>query len=201
MEDHQNCGIVITNHRTHNRKTGEIQECKAYIDRSMALQQAFFKGHTAVCNATIMYRKSLIDKYLNLDDFIRYQFTLQDWNTWVILSAYSNVDIMNISTATFGIETESITRPRDYNSIIERHKKELVCYKYVCSLFPNQLQFDQQGWDSYINHLLLSMAYRKCDYNNAKKYGLGQKSIKGICSQCRILFWCFVFLKRLKSNV
>ena len=34
MESHTNCNICITNHRTHNRDTGIIKECKAKINFS-----------------------------------------------------------------------------------------------------------------------------------------------------------------------
>ncbi len=200
MREHPDCGMVITHHRTHNRKTGKIEECKAYIKRDMPLQQALFKGHTAFCNATIMYRKSLIDAHLNLDDFIAHQFTLQDWNTWIILSAYSPMDIIDVSTATFGIETISITRPESYESLISRFNKELDCYKYVCGLFPKELIFNQADWDSHVNNLLFSMAFRKGDFARAKEYGANRTNktgIKYLCSQNRVLFYLFCWSKKL----
>ena len=40
MRAHPECNILITNHRTHNRLTGEIKECKAEIDRSVDIQTA-----------------------------------------------------------------------------------------------------------------------------------------------------------------
>ncbi len=200
MREHPDCGMVITNHRTHNRKTGEIKEHKAYIKRDMPLQQAFFKGHTAFCNATIMYRKSLIDEHLNLDDFISHQFALQDWTAWTILSAYSPLDIIDISTATFGIETISITRPDTYETLLNRMNRTLNDYKYCCKLFPNELIFEQSGWDEYVNHLLFSMAFNKCDFKRAQEYSknlTNKKGIKYICSQNKLLFYLFCWGKKI----
>ena len=34
MRAHSKCNILITNHRTHNRSTGEISECKAEIEHT-----------------------------------------------------------------------------------------------------------------------------------------------------------------------
>ena len=40
MESHSGSNVLITDHRTHNRATGEIKEYKAFIDRSIPLQDA-----------------------------------------------------------------------------------------------------------------------------------------------------------------
>ena len=143
MESHPESNVLLTNHRTHNRSTGEIKECKAYIDRTMPLQEAIDSGHTAYCNATIMYRADFIKKYLPLDDFIKYHFYLQDWTAWIILAGYTDFDIIEESTATWCIETVSITRPIEYEKLQERLEKEFFGYKYVHDMFPN-LRWDEQ---------------------------------------------------------
>jgi glycosyltransferase involved in cell wall biosynthesis len=206
LETHPDENVLITNHRTHHRDTGVITEEEAYIDRSIPLQQAFFKGRERFCNATILYRKDFLVEHLNLDDFIKYQFTLQDWNTWIILSAYTDFHILPVSTATFGVETESITRPKSYASIINRFTKEKECYKYVCNLFPEDLPFDENGYDVYVNGILLGLAYKKMDYRNAHKYGSvmksqGSNSLKVRCTQNRIPFYAFWLLQKLKSLI
>lgn len=202
MESHPTENVVITNHRCHHRDTGVITEEKAWIDRSMPLQQAFFHGHQRFCNATVMYRRDFLIEHLKLDDFINYQFTLQDWNTWMILSAYTDFYIMPISTATFGMETESITRPKTYESIINRFTKEKECYKYVCDLFPIDCPFDEKGWNSYVNSILLNQAFKQKDYPKANEFGkkTGSKSLKVFCSKNRILFWIYTWLKRIKNS-
>ncbi|MDR3704388.1 MAG: glycosyltransferase family 2 protein [Paludibacteraceae bacterium] len=199
-------GVLHTNYRNHNRETDEIKEVVVSNDVfDMPMQKVIFTGKFRCCNATIMYRKELIDKYLPLDDYIKYQFTLQDWNTWIILAAYTEFYCLPVSTATFGIETESITRPKTYNQIEVRLKKEKECYKYVCQLFPNVLLFDEKGYDSYVNNTLLNLAFRKFDYKSARKYAnlifaLGSRNIKVICSEYILLFYLYAFLKKMKSS-
>jgi len=46
MESHEGCNICITNHRTHNRHTGQILECEAIIDRNIPIQNAMWGGVT-----------------------------------------------------------------------------------------------------------------------------------------------------------
>jgi glycosyltransferase involved in cell wall biosynthesis len=206
MESHPSENVVITNHRCHHRDTGVINEEKAWIDRSMPLQQAFFHGHERFCNATVMYRKDFLFNHVNLDDYIKHQFTLQDWNTWMILSAYTDFYIMPISTATFGMETESITRPKTYESIINRFTKEKECYKYVCDLFPIECPFDENGWNSYVNRLLLSLAYKKYDFKSAKIFGSLLLSTNNInlkikCSTNALMFYGYCMALKIKSKI
>lgn len=199
MESNPECNMCITNHRTHNRTTGEIVEHKAWVDCSMPLQQAFFSGHTAFCNATIMYRADFLKAHLPLDDFINQHFYLQDWTAWVILSAYTDIDILPYSTATFGIETVSITRPDTYERLQNRMEKELGCYKYCCEMFPN-LGFDEVGWYSYVDHLMLGLAYKRREYFYAKKYAkkIGGHSVKVLCARTWSTFWMYCLLRGLK---
>ena len=204
MESHPDENVIITNHRNHNRETGVITEERAWIDRSVTLQQAFFQGKQRFCNATIMYRAEFLRKHLNLDDFIKYQFTLQDWNTWIILSAYSDFTILPVSTATFGIETESITRPATYEKIQERFRKEKECYQYVCNLFPNDLPFDERGYDTYVYGVLLNLAYKKRDYKSARQYSgdlnnIGASNLKIKSARNPVFFHLFWLFKKMKS--
>lgn len=202
MEAHPESNVLLTNHRTHNRTTGEIKECKAYIDRTMPLQEAIDGGHTAYCNATIMYRADFMKKYLPLDDFIKYHFYLQDWTAWMILAGYTDFDIIEDSTATFGIETVSITRPMDYANLQERLDKEYFGYKYVHDMFPN-LTWDEPGWYKYVDAMMMKLAYKRGDYRKAKEYAkkYGGHSVRVLCAQTWLSFHMFRWAKKLKCKV
>lgn len=200
MESHSESNVLITNHRKHNRTTGEIKEYKAYIDRTMPLQVAIDCGHTDYCNATIMYRTNFIKKHLPLDDFIKYHFFLQDWTAWIILAGYTDFDIIEDSTATFGVETESITRPMEYAKLQERLDKEFFGYKYVHDMFPN-LPWDEPGWYKYVDAMMMNLAYKRGDYRKAKEYAkkYGGHSVKVLCVKTWLSFQLFRLLKRLKK--
>jgi glycosyltransferase involved in cell wall biosynthesis len=204
LEAHPEYGVCHTDYRNHNRESGKIEEVVvSNITFDVSLQQAIFTGRFKCCNATMMYRKGLIDKYINLDDYIKYQFTLQDWNTWIILSKYTDFYCLPVSTATFGIETESITRPMSYEKTELRFRSEKVCYQYLCNLFPEDLPFDNVGWDTYVLSVLLNQAYSKCDYKSAHKYSLllkvhGYINIKTKCALNVLSFYLFLFFKKLK---
>jgi len=202
LESHPEYGVCYTNYRNQNRELNQIEEVVVSNDKfNIPLYKAIFVGKFRCCNATMMYRKELFDRYINLDDYINYQFTLQDWNTWIILSYYTDFYCLPISTATFGVETESITRPLSYEKIEQRFKKERECYRYVCNRFPQDLPFDEKGYDNFIFSVLLNLAFEQNNFSKAKELGkkMGSKSIKALCSQKKILFWAYHLLKIIKK--
>ena len=202
MESHPESNICITNHRTHNRTTGEIKECKAEIDRSVDIQTAmWYSGH--FCNATIMYRADFMKAHLDLDEFIKRHLSLQDWPAWVILTAYTDIDVLPESTATWCQETVSITRPDS----VERYAKRLNGDKEVCrylgELFPEKFPFTDEMWDNYAAGRLCTKAFDVDDFESAKRYGkecATLSPIKRLCSQHKVLFKLFRWLKRIKTS-
>lgn len=199
MELHPECNVLITNHRCHNRDTGLITEEIAKINRNIPLQNAMW-GDCSFCNATLMYRADFMKAHLDLDEFINRKLSLQDWPVWVILAAYTDFDILPISTATFGIETVSITRPDTYERLEKRFCGDAAVYEYLCELFPEKFPFDRERWVKYTYSQLLGMAYRKSDYKSANKYAklVGGHSIKVIFAKCSITFYFYVFLKKIR---
>lgn len=203
MEAHPEVGVLHTNFRTHNRTNGKITEQKAYInDNQITTQRALFNGDYRICNATMMYRKDVIDSNLNLDDYIVNKFTLQDWNTWVILAKYTKFYCLPVSTATFGIETVSITRPDSYDKILSRMTKEKECYEYVCSLYPEDLIFNSLDYDKYINRVLLSFAFTTGDFLKAKELSHSSSNkLKRYITANRFFFSFYLVLMRMKKRL
>lgn len=197
MESHPESNICITNHRTHNRSTGEIKECKAYLNHA-DIQRCMYDNRE-ICNATIMYRADFLKTHMDLDEFIKRRLTLQDWPAWVILTAYTDIDVLSESTATFGIETVSITRPDTVERLVKRYRGDKEVCRYLGELFPNKFPFSEHAWDRYTNGRLMAKAFEIGDYEAAKKYGAdcsGVGKIKQICSQNKLLFYSYKFFKR-----
>lgn len=202
MRAHPDCNILITNHRTHNRSTGEINEVKVTLDHSDIQKQCWHGGH--FCNATIMYRADFMKAHLDLDEFIKRRFTLQDWPAWVILTEYTGIDLIPESTATFGIETVSITRPDSVERLAKRYQGDKEVCRYLGELFPEKFPFMDEDWDRYANGRLCAKAFDVNDFESAKRYGKdgsGLSPVKRLCSQHKILFETFRFFKKLKSGL
>ena len=205
LESHPEVGMCHTDYRVHNRDTNSLREVEAsrISKGGTELQKFIFGSSFKCCNASVMYRADMLTKYVNLDDYIQHQFTLQDWNTWVILAAYVDFCSLPISTATFGIETESITRPKSFERIEWRMSKERECYKYVCDLFPEIFPYKEDEYNQYIYQVLLSAAFNMKNFRKAKEYGslIYSKSLKIKISQNKILFNSFILLRNLKNRI
>lgn len=202
MKSHPECNICVTNHRTHNRTTGEIRECKAEIDHA-DIQRSMWGG-SHFCNATIMYRADFMKAHLDLDEFIRRRLSLQDWPAWVILTAYTDIDVLPVSTATFGIETVSITRPDTIEKLARRYEGDKEVYRYLGQLFPDKFPYNERGWDDYVNGRLLSKAFDLGQFDKAKHYGKecsGVSWFKRYCSQHKLFFKLFIKLRDIKRSI
>ena len=202
MRAHPESNICITNHRTHNRTTGEIKEVKVKLDHNDIQMQMWNGG--GFCNATIMYRAEFMKAHLDLDEFIKRRFTLQDWPAWVILTAYTDIDLLPESTSTFGIETVSITRPDSVAKLAKRLRGDKEVCRYLGELFPEKFPFSDEDWDRYANGRLCAKAFDMNDFESAKRYGKECSGIgwfKRVCSQNRVLFEFYRILKRIKNRV
>lgn len=203
MESHPGSNICITNHRTHNRTTGEIRECKAQIDHS-DIQKSMWGG-CRFCNATIMYRADFMKAHLDLDEFVRRRLSLQDWPAWVILTAYTDIDELPESTATFGIETVSITRPDSVERLAKRYEGDREVCRYLGELFPEKFPYSDEMWEKYAAGRLVAKAYDVNDYKSARQYirqhPTGLSRLKALCAHTWLTFELYRWVKRVKCRV
>jgi glycosyltransferase involved in cell wall biosynthesis len=203
LERNPEFGLVHTDYRTLNVNSNELIEVNLNNkDENISLIQSIFKGKYKILASSVLYRKELLDKYIPYDEYINYRFTIQDWPTWVILSKYTKFYHLPISTVTYSIGVESITTFKTYESVLKRFDSEKKMYKFLCDMFPEDIPFDEKGYDSYVNSILLNQAIKQKDYPKANEFGkkIENKSLKVLCSQNRILFWIYVLLKRIKNS-
>ena len=201
MESHPESNICITNHREYNRTTGEIKECKSAIDHS-DIQKSMWGG-CRFCNATIMYRADFMNAHLDLDEFIKRHFTLQDWPAWVILTAYTDIDELPESTATWCLETVSITRPDSVGRYAKRLNGDKEVCRYLGELFPEKFPYTDEMWDNYAAERLMAKAFDVGDYESAKKYSkiYGGHSIRTLCAKTWLSFQLFRLARRIKLEM
>lgn len=203
MESHPQSNVCITDHRHYNCQTGEIIEKTAYIDHNNIQQSVWGGAHFG--NITMMYRADFIKAHLDLDEWIKRRFTLQDWPAWVILSAYTDFDIIHVSTGTVCIETKSITRPDSVDNLAKRYEGDKEVCRYLGELFPDKFPFNEEDWNNYVNGRLLSKAYDLTDYKNAQKYSElyhdGTSKIKIYGAKNKWLFMLICKLRKIRKKL
>ena len=151
-----------------------------------------------------MYRADFMKAHLDLDEFIKRRLSLQDWPAWVILTAYTDIDELPESTATFGIETVSITRPDSVERLAKRYQGDKEVCRYLGELFPEKFPFTDEEWDMYANGRLCAKAFDVSDFESAKRYGkksTGLSPFKRLASQHEWLFCLFIKLRTWKRNL
>jgi glycosyltransferase involved in cell wall biosynthesis len=168
------------------------------------LMKSIFTGKYLINPGTACFRKDLFSSYL--DYYIANKFPIQDWPSWLILSKKSKFMYLDTPTLMYRKVVGNMSNPDSYEKIVRKYTKEKMMYKFLCDLFPDDLPFDENGYDVYVNGVLLGLAYKKMDYRNAHKYGSvmksqGSNSLKVRCTQNRIPFYAFWLLQKLKSLI
>lgn len=208
METNQDYGVVHTEYDVLNVKRKKL--IKNYlakknirIPNDYTIQDIFY-GRVNICASTSCIRKELIVKFVPLDDYIKYKFGIQDWPTWLILSKYSKIGYLPVSTTTYRIGHFSISNLKSFEKIENKLSTDHVMYKYLCEMFPFDLDYNEKNYDTYKNMTLLSHAYNKMDIKNARKYAnrLKKNNIfekKVTMTQNWLLFYSYSILKRIRN--
>lgn len=175
METNPDCAICISEYDTLYEVSGNIEH-NSYAYRGIRpvegyIQKELLSGKDNVFGASLCVRKSLFDKYVPVQDFIRLGFPREDWPTLLILTAYGELRYIPQSLMTYRVGQESITRTSNYERIIARAQKDKLMTEYLYTLFPEWGPFeDGEYFDNIGYHNALYAAYRNDDYKAAHKY-------------------------------
>lgn len=202
LDERENIGYVDTDYRTIDKNGDLIQEIKVPSTENVHNVENIISNKFKLgVISSVMFRRSIIEKYVPLDDYITYNYPIQDWNTEVFIASHCVFYHLPISTVSYRIIDGAMSRPKEYDSIVKKYKKE----KAMCMRMFSQINipFDEVGYDKYIAKLLLGLAYKRCEYEKAKEYGaqIGGKSIKVKCSKNKTLFYSFILMKKLKQLI
>lgn len=208
MDCHINCGVLHTDYDDFDVKTKRVvsnirrfrkdQITQGYV------QNEIFNGALTIVAPTACIRKELFDKYIPIETYLKLSFPIEDWPTWVILSKYSKINYLPISTVTYRKGHESLSNLKSYEKLIEKFAKEKVMYKHLFNKYIDELRFDEQGYDAYVNHVLLGLAYKKLDFPSARKYGsrlsaVGNTNFKVKCSTTIFTFYSYGLALKIKA--
>jgi len=204
LESNDKIGLVYTDYRTLDVFSGIVKEKKVQNTIQISLQQSLFCGKYHLIPSSCVLRYELIQKYVSLDDYIKFDFPIQDWNTWILIAKYTEFYHLALSTVTYRISSKSMSNPKDYETVVKKYSKEKLMYKYICDKFPTELPFDEQGYDAYVNHVLLGLAYKKLDFPSARKYGsllsaVGNTNLKVKCSTTIFTFYSYGLASKIKA--
>jgi len=201
LENNIEIGLVHTNYRILDEQ-GRIKEKQVKNEKTDNLFLLLFRGKYFNLTSSSIFRKKLMDEYVNLDDYVKYEFPIQDWNTWLLIAKHTTFFHLPESTVTYRKTSDSVSRPASYQKLIEKCEKEKIMCKYLYDKFLGDLSFDERWWNSHVNNMLLSLAYRRRDFRKAQEFAKKaeyHKSLKVRCAKNKLLFYTLILVKKIKN--
>ena len=165
------------------------------------IQYVILQGKDNISAVTICYRRSIYEEHVPADEFARRRFPREDWPIILVLAAYGDVLYIPVSTATYRVGQESITRTSDYDKIIKRAQQDMVMTQYLYTLFPEWGPFKDEPYFASIGyHGALRAAYRNNDYTKAhefaKKDNIPSWLTRMTCTKPTFMLFRWIQIKR-----
>ena len=180
MEAHPECVMCHTDYDTYNELSGQLihnhHKTNGVIEPEGMIQKEMFSGKAPVGWLTSCFRRSTFEQYMPIDKFISVGMVGEDWPTWVILAAYGEIRYLQLSTATYRMGIQSVTREANYDKILHRREGDKHTVRMLYKMFPSLGTYDADDYfDNYYSHQLLMSAYRNNDYAAARKFAKDDK--------------------------
>lgn len=175
MEAHPECVVCHTDIDEYNDNTmrtiRSVKHTQGIVPPEGMIQRVILAGKEYISAVTMCIRRSTFEKYVPADEFARRRFPREDWPTLLVLAAHGEIRYIPVSTATYRVGQESITRTSNYEKIIARAQKDKEMTEYLYALFPEWGDFkDGAYFDNIGYHYAMMAAYRNNDYCAAHKY-------------------------------
>lgn len=203
LEAHPDVNLLFTNGYSVNEKGKE--KPIVYPENYPDLHQMWQGKQNCIQLNMMMVRKSLVDECINLDDYVRYRFPIQDWNTNILLLRKAKCAYMNMPSCVLSYTSGSLSRPKSYEQVTEKYEREAFMTKCLADSFPDdpQISFSEEDSNRYINHILTTLAYRRGDYRKAKEYSrlAGENAFRDKCTRTWLTFHLFRMAKMLRGKL
>ena len=175
MEAHPKCVVCHTDidelHQTTGVLVRNVKQTNGIVPPEGKIQKEILAGKERISAVTMCVRREAFEKYVPYDEFAKRRFPREDWPTLLILAAHGEIRYLPVSTATYRVGQESITRTSNYEKIIARAKKDKEMTEFLYTLFPEWGPFVDGPWfDNIGYHNALMAAYRNDDYKAARKF-------------------------------
>ena len=201
LDAHDNCGLVYANRWILDVATDTKKLANARIpDGVDKLQYMLHDGYPILFSAS-MIRKSLMDKYVDLDAFIRLKFPIQDFPTAVLLAPHCDFHYMEQPTVVYRSYSGSMSKPKEYETIVRKYTQEKIMNEYLYGQLG--LEYDGPGDDRYRYGILLRLAFDKSDYRSAREFAkhVDPRNKKKYFAMTWLTFHLFRIARNFKNRI
>lgn len=88
LDAHADCGLVYTNRWILRVATGKKKMANSRIPADADKLDYMLHRGLPIFFGSVLLRKSMLDTYVNLDDYIRLRFPIQDWPTALLMAPH-----------------------------------------------------------------------------------------------------------------
>lgn len=201
LDAHENCGIVYANRWILDVATDTKTLANAKLpDNEDKLDYMLHRGYPILFSAS-MIRKSLMDKYVDLDAFIRLKFPIQDFPTAVLLAPHCDFHYMEQPTVVYRSYAGSMSKPQEYETIVHKYTQEKIMNEYLYGQLG--LEYDGPGDDRYRYGILLRLAFDKSDYRSAREFAkhVDPRNKKKYFAMTWFTFHLFRIARNIKNKI
>lgn len=207
MERHPECVICHTDvdilKNNSNKLIKNSKAAKNIVPPEGMIQKDIISGKEHITSSSMCLRTDTVLEKIPFDVYEKESFPCEDWPTIAILAAYGEIRYIPISTTTYRIGQESVTKMKDYSRIRDYWQRSSNMTRVIHNMFPEDLGpfTDEKYFEEYVYHSLLNAAYDNNDYRSAKEFS--KKDPKGgnasKMASTWLSFQIFRFYRFLKS--
>lgn len=207
MEERPECIVCHTEYDTLYTNTSHLlhdsNKSMGIVPPEGYIQQYILSGKASIAAVTMCFRRDAFMKYIPYNEFAELNFPREDWPVLLVLSAYGNIRYIPVSTATYRVGQESITRTSNYERILKRAQQDRVMTEYLYTLFPEWGPFKDGPYFDYIGyHNALIAAYGNNDYESAHEFAKKDKfpswATRGAKTKLSFILFRWIQKKRRK---
>lgn len=170
------CDLLINNIETGFVRTGnynlDVKTGKITINdfQSTAVGNVFdiVKYGTIASAPTIFFRTHLL-KYINFDEFIKRNFSVEDYPLQAIMANYTQFGYIPDITAVYRQASGTLSKPKDRIKQLKYLEGFVAVKCYLSELFPSKFNYDKHMANNAILHKKLQFAFLDFNYFEAKK--------------------------------
>jgi glycosyltransferase involved in cell wall biosynthesis len=137
LDTHPACGISFT--RWERLRDGKLElqpdESAKHRKYQHSLYESFLLWHNKIRATTACFRRSLFDKYCNIDEYISNDFQTIDYPVFISIIRHSEIHYIPTSTAVYRILETSISHNRDWEKALKYQLGVETMRQYIISLY------------------------------------------------------------------
>lgn len=182
LENHDEYGLCCSDYYTideNGKQTGEV--VKDFDKNQNDFWYSALMNFASIGALTIVFRRSVYDKWCNIDDYIENNFQTFDRSVWLSIAKHSKCHFIHEKLASYRVISSSISNSGSFEKALSFANSVMDIHEYIISKYGlegcTRKQFDQKKIVWFINLCITHRNYaeflklsRKLDIDSIKHF-------------------------------